>query len=409
VTSVGVGPRRVSAVAGAVLVIAMAVVLPSTARGSLALAASSVGASGSFASPDTQLAGVSCWAVTACMAVGNSTNAEHGGLTLAEIWNGRVWRRVPTFSRGGGHLDNTLLAVSCSSADSCSAVGSVTGVPLAEQWNGAAWSLVRVPLPPGDRNASLNSVSCAGPSNCTAVGNMKENGGVPPQTLIEHWNGLEWSFVTSPDVAGAELSNLWAVSCPTVSGCTAVGDRANSFDTETTLVEHGTGMSWAIVPSPGVPSAQATLQSVDCTSETVCTAGGDSFVNGSNSRTVSTLVEREENGRWVVVPSADPTDTSNDGFAGLSCPGANHCMAAGSAQSSNNDISTLVESGSDRGWTIVPSPNAAKALSDFAAISCASRGDCMAVGAYASSGGPTLPLGEQWNGTSWTIVAVPNP
>jgi hypothetical protein len=84
-------------------------------------------------------------------------------------------------------------------------------------------------------------------------------------------------------------------------------------------------------------------------------------------------------------------------------------MAAGSAQSSNNDISTLVESGSDRGWTIVPSPNVAKALSDFAAISCASRGDCMAVGAYASSGGPTLPLGEQWNGTSWTIVAVPNP
>jgi hypothetical protein len=406
----GVPPHRGSVMAAAaLLIIALSGALPSLAGASGGPTGSLGRAAGSFASPDTELSGISCWSPTGCMAVGTSTDAEHANRTLAEIWNGKAWRIAPTFNRGSGHLDNTLLAVSCSSADSCSAVGNFSRVPLAEQWNGTAWSLVRMPLPSGDRDASLNSVSCAGPSNCTAVGNRKENAGVPPETLIAEWNGLEWSVVTSPDVPGAVLSNLWAVSCRTGSGCTAVGDSFDRFDTETTLVEHGAGSAWAIVSSPGVAGAQSTLQAVDCTSATVCTAAGDAFVDGANSRTTSTLVEREEQDGWVVVPSADRTGTSSDGFGGVSCPAAHECVAAGGSQFSDNDISTLVESGSDAPWTIVPSPDPAPALSDFEAVSCPARADCMAVGVDATDGGPELPLAAQWDGSTWTTVAMPNP
>jgi hypothetical protein len=120
---------------------------------------------------------------------------------------------------------------------------------MGEQWNGAAWSVVRVPLPVDSRDASLNSVSCGGPSDCTAVGNMLENSGQPPETLIEHWDGVQWSVVPSPNVAGAAVSNLWAVSCAAGSNCTAVGDSAMAGSSTTTA-------NSSLSSSPGSPSRE---------------------------------------------------------------------------------------------------------------------------------------------------------
>lgn len=363
----------------------------------------------SAASTSAYLSGVSCWAPTGCMAVGSSTDAQGGGRALAERWNGRSWAIVPMLSLGGARSDDILWSVSCASSARCSAVGSDDGVPMAEQWDGAAWSLVRVPLPVDSRNASLNSVSCGGPADCTAVGNMLENSGQPPETLIEHWDGLQWSVVPSPDVAGAAVSNLWAVSCVTGSSCTAVGDSATGgADTETTLVEREVHSSWSIIPSPGVSGAETSLQSIDCTTGSECTAGGFTYLSSTNGFTAATLIEREVGGSWAVVPSPDPPDTTYDGFGGVACFTAAHCLAAGSAESATS-ISTLTEAGVGRRWAIVPSPNEPGPVSAMGAIACASALSCMSVGNYQPGNGTRLPLAEQWNGTSWVIVATPNP
>lgn len=371
-------------------------------------------ASGAVAAPtavstSTYLSGVSCWTPTGCMAVGSSTDLQGGGRALAERWTGRSWAIVPTLSLGSARSDDALWSVSCTSSARCSAVGNENGLPMAEQWNGAAWSLVRVPLPMDHRNASLNSVSCSGPSDCTAVGNMLENSGQPPETLIEHWDGLRWSFVPSPNVAGAAVSNLWAVSCAARSDCTAVGDSATAgANTETTLVEREVDASWSIVPSPGVSGAETSLQAIDCTTGSACTAGGFTYQSNANGFTATTLVEREVRGTWAVVPTPDPPDTTYDGFGGVACLTATHCLAAGSATSATS-IDTLVESGVGRQWTIVPSPNEPGPLSAIGAISCASARSCMSVGNYESGNGTRLPLAEQWDGTAWVIVATPNP
>jgi hypothetical protein len=48
------------------------------------------GATGSY------LNGVSCTSATECIAVGDYTNRAGNYLTLAEVWNGHVWRIQPT-------------------------------------------------------------------------------------------------------------------------------------------------------------------------------------------------------------------------------------------------------------------------------------------------------------------------
>jgi len=397
--------RRISGLLGAVTLVALLV--------GMAPSIASAGADGTAASGTSRytfLAGVSCTGKADCMAVGASTSATGGGRTLAERWNGTTWRIIPTFDLGGARSTNRLSSVSCVSPISCSAVGSAFGgrTPVAEQWNGAAWSLVRAPLPSGAGNGSLESVSCTTPSDCTAVGSINDNSGLPPANLIEHWNGLRWSVVPGPDPAGATVSNLWAVSCRAGAGCTAVGDSAAGPGTETTLVEHGVGSSWVVVPSPGVPGAQTSLQAVDCVSASRCTAGGYIYRTGPNGLTGSTLVEREVDGTWSTVSSPDPVGTSYDGFGGVSCVSASRCLGAGSAQSPTG-VATLVEQGTGSRWTIAPTADDSGPLNAFGGISCPSPTSCMAVGDHDPGDGTRLPLAEQWDGSTWVIVATPNP
>ena len=96
------------------------------------------------------LNGVSCASPANCTAVGQYYRTASGPqLTLIERWNGRAWRVEPSPSIGRG---STLDSVSCPSATSCTAVGS-----LIIGWNGVSW---KVEL----RSSPFVSVSCAAPA-----------------------------------------------------------------------------------------------------------------------------------------------------------------------------------------------------------------------------------------------------
>jgi hypothetical protein len=64
-----------------------------------------------------------------------------------------------------------LSAVSCAAADSCIAVGAVSGSlsrALAERSNGHTWFVETTARP--QANKAFNAVSCFAPATCTAVG-----------------------------------------------------------------------------------------------------------------------------------------------------------------------------------------------------------------------------------------------
>jgi hypothetical protein len=231
---------------------------------------------------------ISCTAPNACIAVGyflkNSVTAQTQ--PLSERWDGTAWTVLPT---PNPHAENGsfLTSVACGGASACEAIGNyiyadVDSSIFAFGWNGTTWARQNQPNPGGQNNNSDNAVSCSGPAACDAVGTWNDaNGNILP--LAESWNGAKWTRQRTPAPAGAQLTDLYGVSCPAAVGCWAVGDSSNTLNglPSATLAEQWNGADWDIVPTPNPAGAQgSTLKAVDCPSAGACMAVGSSYAAG---------------------------------------------------------------------------------------------------------------------------------
>ena len=217
------------------------------------------------------------------------------------------------------------------------------------------------------------------------------------------WDGTTWSVMTSPNATGANESLLSGVACSSATNCKAVGSSVSSTGTIKTLVEHWNGTSWSIVASPNSSGNSAPLSSVSCPSATSCNAVGGSYSGG----VFGTLVEHWNGTTWSIVPSPNPSGSTFASLSGVACFSSTSCDAVGAYETSSPMNSTLVEHWNGTTWAIVASPNPGGGAG-LSGISCPSATDCYAVGAFVS-GSPSYTFAEQWNGTSWAIVSTPNP
>src|SRR5579863_4771405 len=153
----------------------------------------SAGVAGARAPLGGQLLGVSCQSATSCMAVGSASGANFNANLLADRWNGVTWSVVPV-PKPRGAQSGDLTSVSCTSPSACMAVGnwgnSHVFAPLAERWNGTAWSVI--PVPKGDFAApDVIGVSCSTTNSCAAVG-CEDNGDFCASAVAYEWNGTAW-------------------------------------------------------------------------------------------------------------------------------------------------------------------------------------------------------------------------
>ena len=313
----------------------------------------------------TYLDGVSCTGSPAldCFAVGSYVTAQGSVKTLVEHSTGGAWKVVASPNRTGA-VANALVAVSCTSATSCFAVGNSQASPTAaamtliERWNGHAWTIVASPDASHSTGNYLDGISCVNATKCFAVGDYT-SGGTAGSTLIERWNGAAWAIMPSPNRSGAAVNQLSSVSCKaalTKVSCFAVGQWSSTTSGSAlfTLTERFNGAAWVVVASPNFEGRYRTsLNDVSCTSATFCMAVGV----------------------WQHSPGASVSERWN-----------------GSA------------------WTIFNVPNdAGFTFSGLNSVSCASPTDCVAVGSWATGGQPEMTLVVHWNGTAWSIVGSPNP
>jgi hypothetical protein len=85
---------------------------------------------------------------------------------------------------------------------------------------------------------------------------------------------------------------------------------------------------------------------------------------------------------------------------------ATDCFAVGVFRAGHR---TLIERWNGTTWSIVASPNPAGAVSaELHDVTCLSATSCFAVGEY-STDAETFTLIQQWNGSSWSLVPSPNP
>jgi hypothetical protein len=433
------GPKVVTSIAVAICAIALAT-FPSGARAEptprLGAAASVVGRygaisanSGQASTPALRRAGaaspgvlsylnaVSCATLSFCVAVGYSTDAKGHASTLIESWNGRRWSLVKSPNSAASDYSQ-LLAVSCPSRVTCSAVGRAsdrkTGYQrtLAETWNGSRW---KIDL---SANASLladnvlDGVSCTRTGTCTAVGYAADTNLNVWHTLIESWNGHAWSQVSSPNVSAAENSYLLAVSCPSSTRCAAVGYHFKNL--LGTLVESWNGHRWSVVSSPNASATgNSILYAVSCASNNFCAAVGTWYAPAETTPTNRNLVETLFGNRWTLAASPNTSAKDRNTLNSVSCAGAFRCIAVGTYLNSRNGFNqTLVLTGNRAAWSIAASPNAEAPSRDednwLNGVSCVSTSSCTAVGYYTTPKAITQSLIETWNGHRWETVENPS-
>jgi hypothetical protein len=200
---------------------------------------------------------VSCPTAAYCVAVGDVA-ANAGSSVLADSWNGRTWTRMPVRPPASGSADAALDGVSCTSPESCVAVGSGTpgsGRPgrtgFAERWNGSRWTGVSVPWPRGTGNSYLVGVSCAAPRNCVAVGYSGVSvtaGSDTGKAAAVSWQGKAWTVTKVPAPGRGKASLFSDVSCLPAGSCVAAGQVGPASSTESIgLTGFWTGKAWRLV------------------------------------------------------------------------------------------------------------------------------------------------------------------
>jgi hypothetical protein len=338
---------------------------------------------------DSDFFGVSCASRSACTAVGDLVNGAGTGLTLAERWNGVRWSIQRTPNRA---VDSGLLGgfedVSCTSPSQCIATGSADALPLAAQWNGVSWAIQRTPEAPA--GGDLQSVSCTSVTFCVATGWL-----INGATLTEHWDGVSWSIQQTPQPVGARDSTLQDISCASITACTAVGYYTSRTGNERTLAEHWNGVSWSIQQTPQRAGAKdSDLFGISCASITACTAVG---YYTSRTHKDRMLAERWDGVSWSIERTPQPTGAKDSDLFGISCTKATVCTAVGSFTNRAGTTVPLAEHWNGVSWSIHRTPRPVGATdSDLDGTSCTRATVCTAVGSFTNRAGTTMPLAEHY-------------
>lgn len=275
------------------------------------------------------------------------------------------------------------------------------------------WKLIPSPNPRSTQNG-LYGVAIVSPSDIWAVGEASNSplsssgpGLTVPwveQTLVEHWDGTRWSVVPSPN-AGSTHNVLYGVAVVSAGDIWAVGEASNSSigqGLRQTLIEHWNGTQWSIVPGQNPAGYSSSLSGVAVVSASDIWAVGEAF----NSNTDSILIEHWNGTRWSIVPGQNPGSSSNF-LASVSVVSASNIWAVGAFQNSGNLGAPLIEHWNGIRWSAVENPNIDG--SNLSSVAAVSANDVWAVGVTQSGSGYGLQtLIERWNGTQWSVVKSPN-
>jgi hypothetical protein len=232
-------------------------------------------------------------------AVGSYTSGN-SNYPLIEHWDGAAWTMWPITNTGA------LYGIFAVAHDDIWAVGDQDlSSPLVMHWDGAAWSVW--PLPPiiGD-DSVFNSISGTSATDIWAVGSATVIPGysIP---LIMHWDGSEWTAVTTaPDAPSAvplpDYSWLTSVVALSPTDAWVAGGRVYSAFLEP-IIMRWDGANWQPASAQLFPRSH--VQSVDAISSAEAFAVGRDYGPGGSYA----LTLRFEEGPCPT-PTPTPTPTA---------------------------------------------------------------------------------------------------
>jgi len=372
------------------------------------------------ARPDASFRSVSCASPGNCTAVGSFQNSNNGYEAFTMTSTNGAWAlaRPAVFPAGVQftYPSARFSSVSCTSPGNCTAVGNYLNSGNSQEaftmtsTNGA-WDLARPAVfASGIQNdspiAQFNSVSCASPRNCTAVGYFKTFDGSREAFTMTSTNGV-WDLARPASFAEgvqpiSRIADFNSVSCASPGNCTAVGRFNNMSDATEAFTMTMTNGVWALarpaVFASGIqnefPNAQ--FNSVSCASPGNCTTVGN-FSSRNSNNVAFTMTST--NGVWelarpAVFASGIQNDSPSDTFTSVSCASPGNCTAVGNYFNRNiySQSAAFTMTSINGVWEIArPAVFASGVQSDsfspstFSSVSCASPGKCTAAGDFVMS------------------------
>lgn len=230
------------------------------------------------------LMGVAAISATNAWAVGFFENNAMSALQpLILHWNGTAWSLFPNIPNIGMIVE----AITARSATDIWAVGSDAGetTNIALHFNGTQWSITPSANFPSSQQI-ISGVAAPAANDAWIVGSF-----APPtvgaflQPLALHWNGKTWSMVATPNPSPF-TNRLRAVAAISTSDVWAVG-QANTPDglNLVNLIEHWNGKQWSIVSSPNVARADGLLGITVSGPTSLWSVGG--FESNTGERTLT--------------------------------------------------------------------------------------------------------------------------
>jgi hypothetical protein len=283
------------------------------------------------------LGGVSCQSPTYCLVTGEYLiSGQHGGpRPFALTWNGTSMRPTPAPPLPKGVTNGILDGVSCVAVTSCVAVGTSFGNSLdafVETWHGAKWALHTIPPPKGSAFLQVSGVSCLSLTRCVVAGETVPGTTGSTGVLLAWWNGKTLTPKKVPLPAGASNPIIADVSCASPASCAAVGDEINVSASGSTVTgfaftEVWNGTAWKVTKIARPKGISASfLFGVSCPAAHHCVAAG-----GAGSGNIAHATAMSWNGRtWAAQHVPVPAKGLSAGFEGVSCTSAARCVAVGS-------------------------------------------------------------------------------
>ena len=258
---------------------------------------------------------------------------------------------------------------------------------------------------------STGNITCLSTSDCMVAGSVTD-ANVYPETsrvVIWNWDGKVWaSQPTGMSGNGA----LVGTGCAIPTDCWATGARylGKQLTTTVGLIEHYNGKSWSpsSLPSP----AGVALNGVSCTSTSDCLAAGN---RQTAKNAAHALAYRWDGETWTALAVLSPPGALWTVLDGTDCFSPNDCIAVGDADNSLTGSGYFFsERYNGSSWSLISMPNNAKFnMGDdtYLNLSCPSANSCLAAGSawhytHGEMGMNDLfGLSFSWDGKSWTSRA----
>jgi hypothetical protein len=318
------------------------------------------------------------------------------GGSLIEHWDGASWKVV---SNPGASSNGFLGAIAATSSKVVWAVGSGNGA-LIEHWDDASWKIVPG-APTSAANDGLTGVSAAATNDVGTVGSGVRSGsggcaGISG-AVIEHWDGARWSsvpFATPPGATyGPSLATIAAVApndAWVVGGFEASRIGAHAFIAP--VIEHWDGVRWSNVTSPTISTHRGFADVAAIPGGPAWVVGQAELSNGAGP----TVIEQWRGGQWEAVASPSPGTPSN-GLNNVAAIACKYVWAVGDSAGG-----TLTEHWDGTSWSVFPSANGNGSDNVLNGVAGTFSNDVWTVGYAAGSYGQGLI--QHWDGSRWSAM-----